>query len=152
MPLTRVVMHMSSYGYSGKYAVKGKVVEKYALGKGGLAVLVEDEEFNRRYLVEFPSASYPGRPSIDNLFGLLPGKYAGKGEHLEHLLKPGSYLDVIVEGNQGPIRQAYHLNAVYPTAPYGQGSQAKSPWQERAEYFYRHQYGKRPTTRAQHYH
>ena len=151
MSLTHPVMHMSSYGFSGKYAVKGKVVEKYTLDKGGLAVLVEDEEFNRRYLVEFPSARYPSRPSIDNLFGLLPGKYAGKSEYLEHLLKPGSYLDVIVEGNRGPIRQAYHLSAVYPKAPDGQGPQERSPWPERAEYFYRHHYSKRPTTRARHY-
>jgi len=147
-------MNMSSYGYSGKYAVKGKVVEKYALDKGVLAVLVEDEEFNRRNLVEIPTASYPSRQSIDNLFDLIPDKYAGKGEYLEHLLKPGSYLDVIVEGNQGPIRQANYLNAVYPMASDGQKRQERSLWYERAEYFYRfyrQHYGKKPTMRARHY-
>lgn len=144
-------MNMSSYGYSGKYAVKGKVVERYTLDKGNLAVLVEDEEFNRRYLVEFRSGGRDSHPSLDNLFGLLSDRYAGKGDYLERLLTPGSYLDVTVEGKPGPIRQAHYLNAVYPKAPEEWRQQREHARHQTASYIFHRPYNNRATAPARSY-
>ena len=113
--------------------------------------MIEDEQFNRRYLVEFRSSGRDPHPSLDNLFNLLPDRYAGKGEYLERLLPPGSYLEVTVEGKPGPIRQAHYLNAVYPKAPEEWRRQREHSRLQTASYIFHPPYPDRANAPARSY-
>jgi len=87
----------------------GKVLDVYRVGSG-LAAVVEDEETHERYCVEFRDG-YAGA-SLDNFFGLLKERFAGKSEQLERLISEGDYVALTVSYSKGPLRQAYAVHSV----------------------------------------
>ena len=85
-------------------------MERYRLGSGGIAAIVEDESTRERYCVEF--RDYYQGPSLDNFFGLLKERFSGKSEHLERLITEGDYVALSVSYSRGPLRQAYAIHSV----------------------------------------
>jgi len=99
----------------------GKVLDVYRVG-GGLAAVVEDEETHERYCVEFRDG-YAGA-SLENFFGLLKERFAGKSEQLERLISEGDYVALTVSYSKGPLRHAFAIHSVSRPNTYRNGSRA----------------------------
>ena len=90
--------------------IQGKVLDKYQLENGNLALIVEQERTGRRYSVEFKTDE--ARQCLENLYGIIDEPFRGKREYLERLITPDDHVEMIMSCNQSPIRTAYGLRTV----------------------------------------
>jgi hypothetical protein len=107
---------MSLFDYVRQDYVAGRVLDVSRVASG-LAAVVEDEETHERYCVEFKDG-YAGA-SLDNFFGLLKERFAGKSEQLERLISEGDHVALTVSYSRGPFRQAYAIHSVSRPNTYG---------------------------------
>ena len=101
---------MSLFDLFRQEHIKGKVIDKYRLENGNIALIVEQENTGRRYNVEF-NDGYKGA-RLENLFGLWDEPFSGKTEYLEKLVSKYDYVDLVVSYSKWPLRQAYRLLGV----------------------------------------
>lgn len=101
MSISRIVM--------GEY-INGRVLEKYRLRNGNVAVVIEQRGTGERYHVEFRDDKE--KPSLDNLYGLLSSPCTGKTEHIDQLVRPGANIGVTVGYSKSPFREAYSVHNV----------------------------------------
>lgn len=97
--------------------LRGKVIDKYSLKNGNIALVVEDEDEDTRYHVEFRD-SYKG-PRLDNLYGLLKEPFGGKSEGLDRLINKNDTIELTVSYSKGPFREAYGIHSVSSEMRYG---------------------------------
>ena len=89
--------------------IKGKVVDKYRLENGNLALVVQQGD-NKRYHVEFKD-NYKG-PCLDNLYGLIKEPFGGKTGSVENLVNKEDIVELTVNYSKSPLRQAYRIHTV----------------------------------------
>jgi hypothetical protein len=102
---------MSLLDFLRQEYVKGKVIDKYRLSRGNIGMVVEEEDSNKRYHVEFKDNDKG--PSIENLFGLFKYPFEGKTEHVDRLVNEGDSVELTLSYSKGPMREAYYLHSVY---------------------------------------
>jgi len=103
--------------------IRGKVLDKYMLNDGNIALIIDQEGTHRRYHVSFRD-NYSG-PSFDNLYGLLKEPFGGKTDSLDHLINKDDTIELTMSYSKGPFRQAYHIHSV--SRPPSQKESGKEP-------------------------
>lgn len=97
--------------------IRGRILDQYRLESGNIAMVVEEFASSRRYTVEFKTDE--AKPCLDNLYGLVSEPFFNRGQHLEHLLEQGQYVDLTVNYARGPMRHAYSIHSVSSRRSYG---------------------------------
>ena len=101
---------MSLFDLFRQHNIKGRVLDKYRLDNGNIALIVEQENTGKRYSVEFKDG-YKG-PTLGNLFKIWDEPFSGKTEYLDRLISKDGYVDLVVSYSKWPLRQAYRLLGV----------------------------------------
>jgi len=96
--------------------IRGRVLDKYMLNDGSVALIIDQEGTHRRYHVSFKD-NYKG-PSFDNLYGLLKEPFGGKTDYLAHLINKDDTIELTMSYSKGPFRQAYHIHSVSGLSSY----------------------------------
>jgi len=107
--------------------IKGKILDKYRLKNGNIALVVEQENTGRRYNVEFKDG-YKGA-SLKNMFGLWDEPFSGKTEYIDRLISKNDYVDLVVSYSQWPLRQAYRLLGVSSKTNYARSQPRRISYQ-----------------------
>ena len=89
----------------------GVVLDKYLLDNGDLGLVLEGPA-GQRYHVEF-RGGYGA--SLDNLFGLLKEPFEGRTEQVDRLVGKGDVVELTVNYNKSPLREAYRIHSVRRT-------------------------------------
>jgi hypothetical protein len=90
--------------------IKGRVLDKYMLNDGSIALVIDQEGTHKRYHVSFRD-NYNG-PGLDNLYGLLKEPFGGKTDCLVHLINKDDTIELTMSYSKGPFRQAYQIHSV----------------------------------------
>ena len=89
----------------------GVVLDKYLLDSGDVGLVLEGRA-GQRYHVAFRDGY---GASLENLFGLLKEPFEGRTEQVEKLIGRGDVVELTVNYNKTPLRQAYRIHSVTGT-------------------------------------